>query len=108
LHNENASSLDSLEILREYHSRPSKQGATGYANPQLDPLIERIERELTITYGRDALFEEAWRIILDDIVVVPLFRPMVVWAMRADLDLPIGVSNLPFFYQARFNALKAD
>jgi peptide/nickel transport system substrate-binding protein len=102
LHNEFASSMDSREILRQYHSEPSKQGATGYAHPRLDDLIEQIEEELLITYGRDALFEEAWRIILDDIVVVPLFRPVVVWAMRKDLELPIGVDNTPYFYTARF------
>jgi peptide/nickel transport system substrate-binding protein len=102
LHNEYASSMDSREILRQYHSEPSKQGATGYANPRLDDLIEQIEEELLITYGRDALFEEAWRIILEDIVVVPLFRPVVVWAMRKDLELPIGVDNVPYFYTARF------
>jgi peptide/nickel transport system substrate-binding protein len=108
LHNEYASSLDSLEVLRQYHSRPSKEGATGYANPRLDGLIERLEQELTTTYARDALFEEAWRIILDDIVVVPLFRPVVVWAMRENVELPIGVDNVPYFFTARLKPVQAD
>ncbi len=100
LANEWAVSLDAAEILREYHSRPSVYGATGYANPAFDALVERIEAE-TITYGREGLIEEAWRLLLDDVVAVPLFRPMIVWAMREDLELPISPSGVAFFREAR-------
>ena len=100
LMNEWAVSLDAAEILREYHSRPTIAGATGYANPAFDTLVERIEAT-TITYGREALMEEAWRILLDDVVAVPLFRPMAVWAMRESLELPISPSGVAFFDEAR-------
>lgn len=75
-------------------------GATGYANPQLDELIEKIESAL-ITYGRDALFEQAWQIMRDDVVVIPFFRLSAVWAMREELDLPIGPDLMPYFYDAQ-------
>jgi hypothetical protein len=39
--------------------------------------------------------------ILDDIVVIPLHRQMIVWAMRDELDLP--VSHSPTFSRARLN-----
>jgi len=100
LYNEFAGSFDSLEILREYRSISTKDGATGYANPELDALIEKIEGVL-ITYGRDPLMEKAWKIILDDIVVVPLFRPTFVWAMRRDLEIPVSAADIPPFYEAR-------
>jgi peptide/nickel transport system substrate-binding protein len=93
-------SFDSALHFRElYHSRAGRWGATGYANPALDALIARIDAELG-THGRDALIEEAWRMILDDIVVIPLHRQMIVWAMRDDLNLPVSPLNSPTFSRA--------
>jgi peptide/nickel transport system substrate-binding protein len=100
LDNEFSVSLDAAEILREYHSQPSLPGATGYANPAFDALVEQIEAEIS-TYPRYGLIEEAWRILLDDVPAVPLFRPMIVWAMRESLELPISPSGVAFFREAR-------
>jgi peptide/nickel transport system substrate-binding protein len=83
-----------------YHSQAGRWGATGYANSTLDQLIEQMDAEL-VTYARDALIEQAWRIVLDDIVVVPLHRQMIVWAMRDELDLPVSPLNSPTFSQAK-------
>ena len=47
------------------------------------------------------LVEEAWRMILDDIVVIPLHRQMIVWAMREGLDLPVSPLNSPTFSRAK-------
>ena len=73
--------LDSIELLREtFHSPPVWFGtATGYDNPAFEALLDEIDRAM-ITYARDALIEQAWRIVLDDIVVIPLYRPLEVWA----------------------------
>jgi peptide/nickel transport system substrate-binding protein len=96
-------SFDSALHFRElYHSQAGRWGATGYANPALDALIERIDAEL-VTYARDALIEEAWRMILDDVVVIPLHRQMIVWAMRTELDLPVSPLNSPTFSRATLN-----
>ena len=48
-----------------------------------------------ITYGRDAMIEEVWKIVLDDIVYIPLHHQMIVWAMRDNLDLPVDPFNHP-------------
>ena len=40
------------------------------------------------TYIRDALIERAWRMVLEDVVHVPLFRWVQTWAMRDRLELP--------------------
>ena len=100
LTNEFAVSFDAAEVLREYQSQPSLGGATGYANPAFDALVEQIEAEIS-TYARYDLIEEAWRTLLDDVVVVPLFRPMIAWAMRENLELPIGSSGIALFREAR-------
>ena len=74
-------------------------GEPGYANPALDVLIEQIDTTL-VTYARDALIEQAWRMILADIVVIPSHRQVIVWAMRDKLDLPISPLNSTTFSQA--------
>ena len=67
------------------------------ATPEVDELIDRIGREM-ITYARDAAIEEVWKIVLDDIVYIPLHQQQViVWAMRDNLDLPVYPFNRPQF-----------
>jgi peptide/nickel transport system substrate-binding protein len=99
--------LDAADLLRTYHSQPSLYGASGYANSVFDALVERTEAEIS-TYARESLIEEAWRILLDDIVVVPLFRPMIVWAMQESLELPISPSGVALFREARVKEPSAD
>jgi peptide/nickel transport system substrate-binding protein len=62
--------------------------AANYTNPKIDSLIDTIETAL-VTYARDALIEEVWRTVRDDIVYVPLHQQVIVWAMRNRLDLPV-------------------
>ena len=55
-----------------------------------------------MTYGREGLIDEAWRMILqDDIAVVPLYREVLVWAMRDNLDLPTKPLDVLNFREAR-------
>ena len=77
------------------------ENASGYSNPRVDELIEKIDREM-VTYGRDALIEEVWKIVLDDIVYIPLHHQMNVWAMRDNLDIPVFPVGFPLFREARF------
>ena len=74
---------------------------SGYSNPRVDELIEKIDREM-VTYGRDALIEEVWKTVLDDIVYIPLHHQMNVWAMRDNLDIPVYPAGFPLFREARF------
>ena len=78
-----------------------RENASGYSNPMVDELIEKIGRE-TITYGRDAMIEEVWKTVLDEIVYVPLHHQVIVWAMRDNLDIPVYPFNRPIFAEARF------
>ena len=74
--------------------------ATGYANPRVDGLIDRIGTEL-VTYSRDAMIEEVWKTVRADIVYIPLHHQVIVWAMRDQLELPVDAWNQPRFRLAR-------
>jgi peptide/nickel transport system substrate-binding protein len=94
------STLDS-QLIFDYHYRTSgSQNAAGYSNGRVDGLIEKIDREM-ITYGRDAMIEEVWKIVLGDIVYIPLHDQVIVWAMRDNLEVPVFPFNRPLFREAR-------
>jgi peptide/nickel transport system substrate-binding protein len=102
-----AATLDSLEVFDLFFRSGGAFNAFGYTNPEIDRLIEELSTA-SLTYARDALIEEAWRIVLDDIVFVPLHHQVLVWAMRESLDLPITPFNSPVFREARFKAVKTN
>jgi peptide/nickel transport system substrate-binding protein len=81
--------------------------SSGYSNPQVDELIETIGKTM-VTYARDAMIEEVWKIVLDDIVYIPLHHQVIVWATRDNLDLPVSPYNQPNFREARFKAPKVN
>ena len=93
--------IDSGLIFNYHYRTNGSQNAAGYSNARVDELIDRIDTE-TITYARDAMIEEVWKIVLDDIVYIPLHQQMIVWAMRENLDLPVYPFNYPIFREARF------
>jgi peptide/nickel transport system substrate-binding protein len=93
--------IDSQLIFDTEYRTAGSQNAAGYSNPRVDELIDKIDREM-ITYGRDAMIEEVWKIVLDDVVYIPLHHQVVVWAMRDNLDLPVYPFNRPLFREARF------
>jgi len=98
-----AETLDSLEVFYLFFQSGGVFNAFGYVNPQVDELIEKIDTA-SLTYARDALIEEVWRIVLDDVVFLPLHHQVLVWAMRDNLDLPISPLNYPVFREARLRA----
>jgi peptide/nickel transport system substrate-binding protein len=93
--------LDGYTVLSELYRTNGGLNAPGYSNPRDDELIAKIDSEM-ITYGRDAMVEEVWKIVLDDIVYIPLHYQVVVWAMRDNLDLPVFPVGFPLFREARF------
>jgi peptide/nickel transport system substrate-binding protein len=90
-------------LLEIYHSRGGYNEG-GYANPRVDDLVEKIQEEL-VTYARDAMIEEVWKVVLEDIVYVPLYQSVGVWPMREELDLPADPLLVPHFRLARFKEL---
>ncbi len=94
---------DSERVLRELFHSQSKWNVVGYANPRVDELIEKIKTEM-VTYARDAYLEEAWRIVTEDLVYLPIRHGVSVFAMRKDLDIPPDPWDVPRFRLARFKA----
>jgi hypothetical protein len=72
----------------------------GCADPTTDALIDSVIAA-TITYGRDGLIEQVWRKVLGDIAYAPLYRPVNLSAMRANLELPLDAARGPHFQEAR-------
>jgi peptide/nickel transport system substrate-binding protein len=94
-------------LIQLYHSRGSNLNPTGYSNPRADALIDAVYSEV-MSYVHDAQLEEVLRLVRDDIVYLPLHYQVIVWAMRAELDLPIFPFNYPQFRYARFTHLPAQ
>jgi peptide/nickel transport system substrate-binding protein len=104
-----AESFDSIAPLMNRYRSDAEFAGTGYADPEVDALIDQIDGEM-VTYVRDALIEQVWRKVLGDIVYVPLYRPIRAWALRADLDLPISImlGGRPEFRDARYTTPPAQ
>jgi peptide/nickel transport system substrate-binding protein len=94
--------FDSLFHLSHVIRSDAPYNATGYANRHVDDLIDAIKTEL-VTYARDAMVEEVWKTVRDDIVYVPLHHQVIVWAMRDQLELPVDPQSQPRFRLARLN-----
>jgi len=93
---------DSLYPLGYLIRSDAPYNAANYINLKIDGLIDTISTAM-VTYARDAMIEEVWRTVRDDIVLVPLHQQVIVWAMRDRLDLPVDPWNLPRFRLARLN-----
>jgi peptide/nickel transport system substrate-binding protein len=93
--------LDSYDVFRSHYLTQSGENVPGYSNPRVDELIRSIGKT-TITYARDAMIEEVWGLVLDDVVYIPLHYPVIVWAMRDNLEIPVYPFNRPMFREARF------
>jgi peptide/nickel transport system substrate-binding protein len=96
------SAYDSLDHFNQLIRSDGDFNATGYANRHVDDLIHAIKTAL-VTYARDAMIEEVWRTVRDDIVYVPFHHQVIVWAMRDQLELPIDSGNQPRFRLARLD-----
>jgi peptide/nickel transport system substrate-binding protein len=92
---------DSERALRDRFYSQGQRNVTGYASPRVDELIEKIKTEM-VTYARDAYLEEAWRIVTDDLVYLPIRHGVSVFAMRKELEIPPDPWDVPRFRLARF------
>jgi peptide/nickel transport system substrate-binding protein len=64
--------------------QPNGQGQGnfgGYANPKIDALTAQIGHELSRD-KRQALIDEAAKIVQDDVATIPLHQQVIVWAAR--------------------------
>jgi peptide/nickel transport system substrate-binding protein len=92
---------DSERLLRNLFHSQGEWNVVGYANPRVDSLLDKIKGEM-VTYARDAYLEEAWRIVTEDMVYLPIRHGVSVFAMRKNLEIPPDPWDVPRFRLARF------
>jgi len=104
-----APTMDAFEPMQGLvHSLKAGQSGSSdsnwgrYANPKLDTLLDRVNRELDMN-ARDALIRQALMIVRDDLAVIPLFQIVHAWAMRTNVEAPFVPNSLPYFYRFRIN-----
>lgn len=83
-----------------FADRRVRQAMYHAIDARVDELIDQIQGAM-VTYVRDALIEEVWRLVLDDVVYLPLHHQVLVWAMRDELDMPVFPIGRPQFREAR-------
>ncbi len=97
---------DALDMLKALAAtRGGKLGVfntAGYANPQIEELIKRIQVELDAG-KRNRDIAEALRTLKDDFAYIPLHQQVVVWATRATVDVAQTGDN---WFQLRFVKMK--
>jgi peptide/nickel transport system substrate-binding protein len=91
---------DSEGLLNYLFHSQSPHNMARYANPRVDELIEKIKTQM-VTYARDAYLEEAWKILTDDLVYLPVRHGVSVFAMRTDLEVLPDPWDVPRFRLAR-------
>ena len=84
--------LDADEYMYDIVHSKGWRNFYGYANPKVDDLLERARRELEKD-KRGALYREAENIVIEDMVVVPLFVSNVHNLMTKKVQ---GFRQLPY------------
>jgi peptide/nickel transport system substrate-binding protein len=92
---------DSEGLLNYLFHSQSRHNMARYANPRVDELIEKIATEM-VSYARDSYLAEAWQIVTEDLVYLPIRHGVSVFAMRKELDIPPDPWDVPRFRLARF------
>lgn len=92
---------DAHNHLHFLASSTSVSNATEYKDQQLFDLINAMATEVDVP-KRDAMIKEAQVILKDAYSYVPLYHPMLAWATRKGINLPIAPDSFPRFSYARF------
>ena len=90
--------LDSHYIFAAlYHTRDKKEGgwnATRYSNSEIDKQIDALSEETEFTKRNQAV-AQIWKVLADEVIYIPLHIQTLAYAMKADLDIPVDLSNAP-------------
>ncbi|MBL8700202.1 MAG: ABC transporter substrate-binding protein [Alphaproteobacteria bacterium] len=84
-----------FEPLMQTRNAATRKGAFnvgGWSNKRFDELTDLIEQETDKT-KRDAMIAEAHRIHIDDVSHIPLHQQALVWAVRANVEIPQPADN---------------
>jgi peptide/nickel transport system substrate-binding protein len=92
--------LDSHYVFNFLYHTDGGWNATGYSNPRIDELTEAMDTEIDLA-KRNQMIAEAWQIVKEDMVYIPIHHQVIVWAMKDHVDLPIDPQDKPSFALAR-------
>ncbi len=80
-----------------YHTRTDKEGgwnATRYSNPEIDKLIDGLSQETDLS-RRNQTIAAIWKVLQDEMIYIPIHIQTLAYAMKADIDIPVDISNQP-------------
>lgn len=100
-------SFDSEQVLASlFHSRGDRYGrlnGTRFASAEVDRLTQSIAGQLDFTQRTQAI-AQAWRIVQDELIYVPLHIQTLAYAMKADLTIGVDIENLPKLKTAKIKS----
>lgn len=95
--------LDSHYVFNFLYKTGGGWNHTGYSNPRIDELTAAMETTIDLA-KRDALIAEAWKIVKEDMVYIPLHHQVITWVLRDKIEMPIEPQDSPQFAWARFKS----
>jgi peptide/nickel transport system substrate-binding protein len=102
----NSPYFDGMYALETMHmTRNDPEGIFNYSlysNPEMDRLI-RAARDETDLGKRAQMMQDVWRRATEDIIYVPMYHQVLVWAMRRNVDAPLRPDNWLEIRWARVN-----
>lgn len=99
-----ASSGEMSDPLRALVATPNRERGTGssnrgrYSNPAVDAKLAEALRTVDEDKRR-ALLQEAGKLVMDDVGILPLYFEAAVWAMKKGLTYPARVDRLTLAWQ---------
>jgi len=88
--------LDSHYVFSYLFASDGSWNGTGYNNPKVDELTQAFAVETDLA-KRDQQIAEAWSIVKDDIVYLPIHHQVIAWGMSDKLTMPIVPNDTPQF-----------
>jgi peptide/nickel transport system substrate-binding protein len=90
---------DNMQVLRQALHSQGAFNRGGYRNPAVDAAIEAAEATLD-DGAREALQQEAMRLAMEDVGVVPLYTAAWAWGARRGLHYEAGFDEGSFATRA--------
>ena len=92
--------VDSHYVFTYLLTKDGPWNGSKYSTPRIEELTSAMSVEMD-TAKRDAMIAEAWKIVTDDVIYIPLHHQVIVWAMNKKLEMPMQPDDQPQFCWAR-------
>jgi peptide/nickel transport system substrate-binding protein len=92
--------ITNLVKTRDIKTRSGFFNISGYSNPKVDELADKIEVEIDVT-KRNAYIKEVATILKDDIAMIPLHQDMIIWAAKKNITAVPDPENVMVLSRVR-------